>query len=83
MLFTLLRSDSQIYQFDMKYLLSALLLCVLTVSIADVQDGRDYKVTVPPESLRVPGYFQKHVSAGGYPIILTDKVKDYALKEEA
>lgn len=67
----------------MKYLLSALLLCVSIVSIADAQDGRDYKVTVPPESLKVPGYFQKHVSAGGYPIISTAKVNDYALKEAA
>ena len=64
----------------MKYLLSALIVFTSVFSAAHAQE---YEVKVPPESLKVPDYFQKYVSASGYPIVSTAKVNDYALKEAA
>ncbi|MBL6725262.1 MAG: hypothetical protein ISQ09_09245 [Rubripirellula sp.] len=42
-----------------------------------------YEVGKPPQSLNKSGFYSKHVSANGYPIISSDKVSDYALKEVA
>lgn len=42
-----------------------------------------YSVTTPPESLSRDGFYKKYVSANGYPIISSEKVNDYALKEVA
>lgn len=42
-----------------------------------------YVVGVPPAELKLPPFYRKHVSAGGYPIVSSEKVNDYALKEAA
>ena len=42
-----------------------------------------YEVTRPPAELKLPAFFKKHVSASGYPVIGSQRVNDYALKEAA
>lgn len=44
---------------------------------------REYKVTAPPASLKLDPFYKKYVDASGYPIISSEKVNDYALKEAA
>jgi hypothetical protein len=40
-------------------------------------------VTAPPPELKVPDFYKKYISASGFPIVASDKVNDYALKEAA
>ena len=35
----------------------------------------------PPPGLRVPGFYAKYLDAGGYPIVASARVDDYALRE--
>lgn len=42
-----------------------------------------YEVTPPPPALGVPAFYAKYVDAGGYPIVASAAVDDYALKEAA
>jgi hypothetical protein len=41
------------------------------------------EVTAPPAELRAPAFYKKYISASGYPILASEKVNDYALKEAA
>ncbi len=41
------------------------------------------EVTAPPPELKVPDFYKKYISASGFPIVASDKVNDYALKEAA
>ncbi|MEM0926098.1 MAG: hypothetical protein AAGJ83_08685, partial [Planctomycetota bacterium] len=41
------------------------------------------EVSSPPETLRVNPFYTKYISAGGYPIVASSSVNDYALKEAA
>jgi hypothetical protein len=43
----------------------------------------EMEVSAPPEELKLHGVYKKYISANGYPIVATDKVDDYALKEAA
>ncbi len=49
----------------------------------DVVKEDRYPVTTPPAELELPEFYQKYVSASGYPVISSEKVDDYALKEAA
>ncbi|MDG2255954.1 MAG: hypothetical protein P8L49_13455 [Opitutaceae bacterium] len=40
-------------------------------------------VTTPPADLELPSFYKKYVSVNGYPIVSSEKVNDYALKEAA
>lgn len=40
-------------------------------------------MTKPPESLQAPAFYSKYVDAGGYPIVASSHVSDFALKEAA
>ena len=40
-------------------------------------------VTAPPAELKVDPFHKKYIDAGGYPIVASEKVNDYALKEAA
>lgn len=42
-----------------------------------------YEVMVPPPELELSRFYKKYVNADGYPIVSSDKVDDYALKEAA
>ena len=41
------------------------------------------QVKSPPAELKVPAFYTKYVDANGYPIVASEKVNDYALKEAA
>lgn len=45
--------------------------------------GAEPEVAAPPEDLKLDAVYTKHISASGYPIVATEKVNDYALKEAA
>jgi len=60
-----------------------LLLAVSSLLCPTWAAAADYEVTAPPAELKLPDFYQKHVSAGGYPIVSSNKVSDYALKEAA
>jgi hypothetical protein len=47
---------------------------------ADVPDGQ---VIPPPFGTAVPSFYTKFISARGYPIVASERVNDYALKEAA
>lgn len=40
-------------------------------------------VTAPPAELQAPDFYKKYISATGYPIVASEKVNDYALREAA
>ncbi|WP_395143116.1 sulfatase-like hydrolase/transferase [Armatimonas sp.] len=40
-------------------------------------------VTAPPVALKIPPFYKKFISANGYPIVASERVSDYALKEAA
>lgn len=42
-----------------------------------------FVVSTPPPSLQLSPFYKKYLSAHGYPIVSSDKVSDYALKEAA
>jgi len=42
-----------------------------------------YRVTSPPEAMKAPEFYGKYVDAGGYPVLASKTVDDYALKEAA
>ena len=41
------------------------------------------QVKPPPAELKVPAFYTKYLEADGYPIVASEKVNDYALKEAA
>lgn len=43
----------------------------------------EFEVMAPPEELGLDGFYEKYISADGYPIVSSGKVNDYALKESA
>jgi len=50
---------------------------------APARDAGAFQVTAPPPSLNLPDFYKKYVSANGYPVVGSEKVSDYALKEAA
>jgi hypothetical protein len=68
------------------------MLCLWAMLIPSLSSAADpqpsearttFQVTHPPADLKLPAFYQKYVSANGYPIVSSDKVNDYALKEAA
>ena len=45
--------------------------------------AEDFKVSEPPAKLKLDPFYKKYVSASGYPIVSSERVSDYALKEAA
>ena len=41
------------------------------------------EITAPPPQLKAPPFYTKYIDAEGYPILASDKVNDYALREAA
>ena len=39
-----------------------------------------YPVTAPPAEMKLDAFYEKYTSAGGYPVVASGKVNDYALK---
>ncbi len=44
---------------------------------------QEYRVTTPPAELKLAPFYKKYLNASGYPIVSSDKVNDYALREAA
>src|SRR6187399_2514344 len=63
------------------------LLCVGPLSAEDVTivlpGMAALQVTKPPAEMALDPFYEKYVSADGYPIVSSGKVNDYALKEAA
>ena len=45
--------------------------------------SEELKVTTPPAELQADPFYERYVSANGYPIVASRQVNDYALKEAA
>lgn len=52
-------------------------------AFAGSASAADYVVTVPPAEMKLDPFYKKYISANGYPIVSSEKVNDYALKEAA
>lgn len=64
----------------------ATLACLVFVPLcpaAEIAAEKPAQVTAPPAEFKVPAFYKKFISAGGYPIVASEKVNDYALKEAA
>lgn len=61
---------------NLKILLASMFVC--STCLAD-----EYEVTTPPEALKLNAFYKKYCSASGYPIVSSERVSDYALKEAA
>lgn len=62
---------------NLRVMLSAILLLAASAALAELP------VTSPPEELGLDEFYQKYVSANGYPIVGSAEVSDYAMKEAA
>lgn len=69
-----------------------ILCCTVCFSMVDAEEPSDsklsrkrhaYRVTAPPAELKLPAFYKKYVDANGYPIVSSERVNDYALKEAA
>ncbi len=58
-------------------------LVILLAQSIGLFAGDEWAVTAPPQDLQLPSFYKKYVSANGYPIVSSEKVNDYALKEAA
>ncbi|MBW3542837.1 MAG: hypothetical protein KY476_21450 [Planctomycetes bacterium] len=45
--------------------------------------SNEYRVTELPARLKLPDFYKKYVDAHGYPIVSSERVNDFALKEAA
>lgn len=52
-------------------------------SVASFCGAAEYPVSAPPEEMKLDPFYKKYVSASGYPIVSSEQVDDYALKEAA
>jgi hypothetical protein len=59
------------------------LLVLSTVACLCYSAVAESPVAGPPAQLQLSPFYQKHISANGYPIVSSEKVSDYALKEAA
>lgn len=61
----------------------AVLWVGLIVPITALAQNQKFEVIPPPAELKVDPFYKKYVSAGGLPVLASEKVNDYALKEAA
>ena len=66
----------------MRQLLGCLAFIWLLATVPEAL-AAEYTVTAPPAEMKLDPFYKKYVSANGYPIVSSDKVDDYALKEAA
>jgi hypothetical protein len=59
------------------------LACLSGILLCSAAGDANHTVTAPPSELKVPDFYKKYISANGYPIVASEKVNDYALKEAA
>ncbi|MGK0190592.1 MAG: hypothetical protein ACI9R3_006421 [Verrucomicrobiales bacterium] len=61
----------------------AALFATLFIGLGIADDAQNFAVTAPPAELNVDPFYKKYVSANGLPVLSSEKVNDYALKEAA
>ena len=62
----------------------SLVLVLLSASFCLAGDADEkYPVTAPPKKLKLDPFYKKYTEAGGYPIVGSARVNDFALKEAA
>lgn len=62
----------------------AMAKAMLALSAGQTPDkSAQFEVTPPPAALQADPFYKKYVSAGGLPVLASEKVNDYALKEAA
>ncbi|MDE0818764.1 MAG: hypothetical protein OSA92_13955, partial [Pirellulaceae bacterium] len=69
-----------------RWLLVAVIGYMMTItgsSLEAVEKNSSYRVTSVPKKFGFDSFYKKHVSANGFPIIGSEKVDDYALREAA
>lgn len=66
-----------------KLIRQSLLVVVLLVTGLSLTTAAEPRVTAPPAELKADPFHKKYIDAGGYPIVASEKVNDYALKEAA
>ncbi len=54
--------------------------CLIATTLTSTVFGQ---VTAPPAELKLDPFYSKYISANGYPIVASEKVDDYAMKEAA
>lgn len=59
------------------------LTILLTIAASLSVAAEEFVVTTPPAELQLDPFYKKYISAHGYPIISSERVDDYALKEAA
>ena len=62
---------------------AALFVFLAVPSLAVSNETDTFKVQPPPVELKAQRFYTKYVDADGYPILASDNVSDYALKEAA
>lgn len=60
-----------------------ILILSICLSLLNSVFSAEFEVSQPPARLKLNKFYQKHVSAGGYPVVGSAQVSDYALKEAA
>ncbi|MEQ8762808.1 MAG: hypothetical protein RL885_02695 [Planctomycetota bacterium] len=63
--------------------MNRLLACWILVACWLPSDDSPLRVTKVPKSLELDPFYEKYVSANGYPVVASKKVDDYALLEAA
>ncbi len=58
-------------------------VAVLLLLLAATVQAEKYPVGVPPKRLGLDPFYKKYTHANGYPIVASEKVDDFALKEAA
>jgi hypothetical protein len=61
----------------------ALLFAAVAAPGTGADAGTTFEVTAPPAELEADPFYKKYVSANGLPVLASEKVDDYALKEAA
>lgn len=58
-------------------------LCLGLCLLIRAAVAAEAEVKPPPPELKAPEFYKKYIDAGGYPVVASEKVNDYALQEAA
>lgn len=67
----------------MKYAVAILAFLLFSFSACTAESQGLAPIQSPPPELKVPAFYKKYLDAHGYPIVASERVNDYALREAA
>jgi hypothetical protein len=67
----------------MRWKQGAILAMIGAIQSLSLRASEEWTVSKPPPDLHLPSFYGKYVSVDGYPVVGSDRVSDYALKEAA